>query len=375
MTGLERIRIAGLAAVAGAAVIWAIAQDPANDASRNPVGSGTGANVDLAQVVASLDRSAEGALSGPWTLSLPGDFGSHPAAPSETWSISAHVEDPEGRSMAFTFLLSRLGPARDTDAAEGPWGPGPYHVGQAIVTSEEPGFRDTASRASRSVGTAGHDADLGEVWIDDWTMSYGENGLDLALRVSDRPLQLSLEPLKAALQLSGEETPGTRGFVIPRLAVTGTLGTGADALRLSGTAWLDRLWGDVPLPGGPLVRDRLVLHLSDGTDLSLLRTRRRDGRGIATLDGVIVAPDGKTTIIDDAVLDVTPETEDGDRGMPTAWRISGTGLDLRASVLDASLSEGIGLSTWVGQLTVEGEWQGRDVGGTGTILFSPDNTS
>jgi predicted secreted hydrolase len=40
-------------------------------------------------------------------------------------------------------------------------------------------------------------------------------------------------------------------------------------VALTGTAWLDRLWGDVPLPGGPVLRDRLVLHLSDGTDLSL----------------------------------------------------------------------------------------------------------
>jgi hypothetical protein len=119
--------------------------------------------------------------------------------------------------------------------------------------------------------------------------------------------------------LAGEETPGTRGFAVTRLSAAGTLASGDRALQLTGTAWLDRVWGDVPLPGGPLARDRLVLHLSDGTDLSLLRTRRSDGRGIATLDGILVARDGTVRMLDDGAVDLVPVSESGE-GLPAGWR-------------------------------------------------------
>jgi predicted secreted hydrolase len=334
----------------------------------------TPSEIDFAGLFASFDASPDGALAGPWTLALPADFGAHPEARSETWSLSATLEDADGRPLALTFVLTRLGRADTADARAHPWGPGPFHVAQAALNAAAPELRGTATRASRSAGTAGHDPDIGEVWLDDWTFGYGDGTLNLALRLPQGPAILSLRPEKPPVVLAGEETPGTRGFAVTRLSAAGTLASGDRALQLTGTAWLDRVWGDVPLPGGPLARDRLVLHLSDGTDLSLLRTRRRDGRGIATLDGILVARDGTVRMLDDGAVDLVPVSESGE-GLPAGWRLTGAGLDLRIMVGDAAFIETPGLAGWTGLVSVAGMRDGQMLDGAGTLLFSPDGSS
>lgn len=334
-----------------------------------------GTDTDLSALIATLDRGPAPALSGPWSLSLPRDFGAHDNARSETWSIVAHLEDRTGEALSVTVILSRLGATGAVDPGAHPFGPGPVHIGNVVVMSTDSDLRVTGDRVSRMAGTAGHDPQAREVWLDDWVLAYGEDGLDLDLRLGDRALRLSLAAGEAPLGPDGEADGPTRGFAIPSLAVTGTLGSGAGDIAVTGTAWLDRLWGDVPLPGGPLVRDRFVLHLSDGTDLSLLQTRRRDGRGIATIDGVVVTPDEDARGVDDLNVDVTPVYAREDDAVPTLWRIAGAGLDLEARVTDTARQERFGAGTIAGLLTVQGTRDGQPVDGAGTVLLSADGVS
>lgn len=364
MTGLERLRLGGLAAILLAACVWSLLV-PSDDAA--PDASAQASGMD--EALAAFAASEAGAMAGPWTLSLPRDFGAHPEAASEAWSVAAHLQDPDGQAMSLTLVLTRLGVAEVGDAPA-PWGPGPIHVAQAVLGAAAPGVDLSEDRVSRGEGTAGHDGRAQEIWVDDWSVAYGAEGLTITLRLGDTPLVLSLGGGKPPLTLTGEDTTGTRGFAIPRLTARGTLRSGTQAVPLTGTAWLDRLWGEVPLPDGPLVRDRLVLHLSDGSDLSILRTRRRDGRGIATLDAVLVGADGTARVVDDTTLSVMPGSAESG-GAPESWRIAGEGLDLIATIPEASLTEGLGIAAWVGRLVVEGTYQGRPVGGAGTVLYAP----
>jgi predicted secreted hydrolase len=114
-----------------------------------------------------------------------------------------------------------------------------------------------------------------------------------------------------------------------------------------------------------------VLHLSDGTDLTLLRTRRRGGGGITALDGLLVAPDGSVTTVTDATVELRAE----ETGLETSWRISGAGLDLRADVLDVLQRRDFGQSGRVGQLRVTGTRDGTPVEGVGSLFLSGDSAS
>ncbi|MEQ9041330.1 MAG: lipocalin family protein [Silicimonas sp.] len=312
-------------------------------------------------------------LSGSWDLQLPEDFGFHPAARSETWTLSAHLATDDGRPVNVQFSLARLG-LRAAEHDDGPFALRDLFRAHVIVISGAAGPVAAEERFARSTGAAGHDGEMGEVWIDNWQLGYGGDpgapALTLSVSAGDTPVALRLTAERAALpQNTGGEAP-LRGFVIPRLSVTGSVG---DA-QVTGTAWLDRFWGEVPLPGGPLAYDRLVLQLDDGTDVSLLRTRRRDGGGIATLDGAAIGPEGQVSLLSDETLDMTPRQDwrpkGGTAAYPIGWTIRGAGLDLTLTPLRHDQRHAFLFPVWSGGVRVDGTRDGNPVTGVGTLQLT-----
>jgi predicted secreted hydrolase len=221
VTGRARPGIASLAAIASAVMLWALLSAPRTADTVPGIAREDGAGI--ASVLSSLELGDAPPLSGPWELELPRDYGAHTGARSETWSIAAHLQDPAGTPLSVNIVFARLG-AEDASVVQ-PWGPVPAHLAQVVVAAADPDLRGADQRLSRAAGAAGHDAAAGEIWLDDWTLGYGAEGLDLNLRLGDQPLLLRLEGRKTPLALAGAEAGGpTRGFAIPRLSVTGTLG-------------------------------------------------------------------------------------------------------------------------------------------------------
>lgn len=331
------------------------------------------AEVDIASLISNLTDAPGTVTDGPWDLSLPGDHGAHPNAPTETWGLTAHLEGPDGSIMGLSFTLTRVGPERQVSEPGGVWGPAPIYFAQAVLTGHAPEFPVTTEMVSRAAGTAGHDASAQTLWIDDWSLSYGGSGLELSLMAGDQPINLSMQPQSVPVSLNGVEAATTRGFIIPQLSVSGTLGAGSDATTLSGTAWLDRAWGDVAFPGGPLIRDRLVTHLSDGSAISILRTRREDGRGIAIIDGLTVSADGVTNALDENELGLS--ISESENGASVIWDLHGPGLTLRAeAVADAIVTNPLAAGQ-IHLLTVEGSSEGQPVTGVGTLFLSVSDPS
>jgi len=252
-----------------------------------------------------------------------------------------------------------------------PWDVATLWAGQIVLIPSAPAPALTAERYARIAGAAGHDAAAQEVWIDDWTMSYGigdgAEGLRLRASVGTALLDLSLAPDKPPLAPEGSDAVGPRGFAMPRLAVTGSVVIDAEGAEVSGTAWLDRSWGDLPLPGGPIGYDRLIVHLSDGSDLSLLRTRRIGRAGAATLDAVLIDPDGAVTYLEDAALDLEVRRAEGNT--PAAWRLTGAGVDITATVGRWTVQDVLA-PVRLGPADVEGRVNGAAVAGRGVLVLT-----
>ncbi|MFW5641805.1 MAG: lipocalin-like domain-containing protein [Roseicyclus sp.] len=356
-------RITALTAIAGAgAALFAAALVLSPRPPEAPLPADASRDL-LAEMRAAFDERQAPPLSGTWRLSLPEDHGAHPEANAETWSLVAHLRDAEGARVPLLFTLSRFGAAAEATATDTHWTPREAWLGQAAIAQ---GDARAEERLSRGVGAAGTDAAAGTVWLDDWVLRHpagaDAEGFRLQARVEGHPVDLTLVPVKPPVA-PGEATEGpARGFALPRLEVSGRMGP--DASPVTGTAWIDRLWGDLPAPGGPLVYDRMILHLDDGTDLSLLRTRRRDGRGGATLDGVLVDADGTA-----AALAEGAAWRAGTDGL---WTLTGAGLELRARELPGGGLRDFAAPVRHAGLSVEGTREGRPVRGTGTLLLSPE---
>lgn len=220
-------------------------------------------------------------------------------------------------------------------------------------------------RVNRAVlGIAG--ADGRAVWLEDWRLAH-DGGLRVAARIGDRAVALRLTPLKPALAVDPEGGAAPfRGYALPRLAVEGTLGDAA----VTGLAWLDHLWGDVPLPVGPVALDRWQIHLRDGSELSITRTRRRDGRGTPTLTALRIGPDGAAEALDGATMVPTRHWHDPATGAvyPVGWRLAAGALDLALEPVAEDAAHAFMLPLWSG--AVRALSPGGTVLGTGSMQLT-----
>lgn len=317
-------------------------------------------------------------LQGEWTLSLPRDHGAHLEARAETWSVTAHLAASTGEQFDLSLSLARYGIIPPAEGAElSPWTVSAIYAGQFLVFEGSEGTGHTEHRFSRGAGTAGHDPETREIWLDEWTIMYGEGsgGENLRLRASgvNVSIDLLLEPGKPALAAGDEATATTRGFSMPRLAISGVIRTSSNEFDVSGTALLEHLWGDVPVPGGPIAYDRLTLQLSNGTDMSVVQTRRISREGAATLDGVLVDEAGHPAYLDDDVLNIEILEERRMAGggiYPVSWQVRGEGFDLTATASTKDARQEFLVPMWLGPVAVEGEMDGAAVQGSGMLLLT-----
>jgi predicted secreted hydrolase len=331
----------------------------------------------IEKIAALSEEDAFERPSGPWELALPADHGGHPNARAETWILAAHLEDESGRTIGVNYSLARFGLQSDApDVEASPWDLRALYRAHVTLTREGEAIGE--ERFSRGGGVAGHDPDAREVWLDHWLMTYGEGAdqteFTLTASVRDVPIRLTLSPVKAPVQANQDGAAPVRGFSMTRLRVDGEIGHGEATSRVSGHAWLDRFWGELPLPGGPLAYDRLVIQVDDGTDLSLVRSRRRDGQGAAKVEGMLIHPIGTVEPLSDDVIEMAPteywSPHTGDARYPIEWRVTGRGIDLRITPLVEDQTFRFALPAWNGLVRVEGRNGAMRVQGQGTLQLT-----
>jgi predicted secreted hydrolase len=232
-----------------------------------------------------------------------------------------------------------------------------------------------------SGGSTGAFSDLpdSEIWLDDWLIAYGhgDQGAQVTLEATSGEVvvDLVLTPEKRALASGGEGAAAPfHGYAITRMSVRGHIGPADDRRPVSGLAWLDHLWGDVPLPGGPIVWDRLQLQLDDGSDLAVVRSRRRDGAGTPTLAGFVVDASGAVDQLDEASLEMTATRTwrrgRGEGPYPLDWVLVSDDLNLRVSPVTDDQRLDLGEPVWSGLVAAEGAFRGRQVSGFGTLQLT-----
>ena len=309
--------------------------------------------------------------TGPFALDLPADHAPHPDARTEAWQIAAHLTGPDGAPVGVQILFFRLGLIGP--AAEGPatdWTPRDLWRGHVIVLDGTDGPALGRERLARGfAGLAGHDA--GTLRLDDWSLSFDADSWRIAASAGDTRIALDLIPARAPLSLDAAEAP-FRGYILSRLDVTGRLETAAGTQAVTGSAWYDHLWGELPLPGAAaVVSDRLLVQLDDGSDLSVIRSRRADGRGLDDIDAVLIGADGTARPLDGAAeLTVAGRWQGAAANWPVAWDLRLGDLQLAIRPVAEAQEQPFLAPVWSGLVTAEGSRAGAPLRGLGTLQLS-----
>jgi predicted secreted hydrolase len=347
-----------LAALAAAAWVWMVPERRAVPGDAFPIS-------------ALLDESAEGFArpeGADWSPRLPEDQAAHPEFRSEVWYLTGHLAGEGEGPFGFQLSFFRLALAPEVPARPSAWASNQIYRAHFAVTDAASGRFHAFERFSRAaLGLAGSQRDAPGVWLEDWSLRTEADRLHLRASAEGKTLELVLTPVKppvsptAGAGPGGEGTAGLRFFLMPRLAAEGTVELDGRSIPVSGSARLDRAWGEVPLGQGQLALDRLSLQLTDGTDVACLRLHRRGGGGTPVTSCSLIGPGGELRGFDRR--DVTLEAEgspwrsprDGSE-WPLRWHLEilPAGLDVRIEPLVADQELDFALRAWSGTVTVDG---------------------
>ena len=359
-------------AVTVAVAVWFAPGGPA------PAPAAPAQGTDWISAVADIAPEGFDRLAGPWDLDLPADHGRHAGARTEVWQLSAHLEDEDGDPVGVQFLLFRIalvGP--DAAPPTSAWEVRDLYRGHVVLAGPAGAAPVARERFGRGMeGLAGYDPALGELRLDSWSLEFpgpaDRDGWRLTTGPGDLGIELALMPEKAPLEVDGEATP-FRGYAVSRLRADGTVATEAGRRSVSGVAWFEHLWGDLPIPGGtPVVSDRLQVQLDDGSELSVIRSRRIDGAGSPTVEALLIEADGTVSAFGDdaAELELARRWQGAIAVWPVDWRLRLGDLQLDMTPVTDAQEHAFMLGVWSGLVRAQGQRGDQPVSGLGTLQLT-----
>ena len=311
-------------------------------------------------------------------ITFPTDHGSHAGSPADVWNLAAHLETSDGEDVGVQISIARVALVPpDEPPAASDWDVREFWRGHATLVRSDARTAIGEERLRRGFpGIAAYDDERLELRMDNWSLQFtegvGEQPMQIAASVgSTAKITLDLVPAKAAITTGpGIAAAPFIGYAVSRLRAKGVLRTPDGDEAVSGVAWFEHLWGDLPFPGGPTATDRLVLHLNDGSEVSITRTRRQDGTGAPTIDGFVVHPDGEV----EQVSEETTLAPDGtwrqtrrEAEYPIRWTLMQDGRELEVTpVVDDQLHDFL-TPIWSGMVVARGTSASEAISAVGTL--------
>lgn len=369
----NRIRIQILKTVAGILVISGLAYFSMRDSEQYP-------GIERNPLFLFAPETREIALPDSEKLAFPGDHGIHRHSGTEVWQVIGHLETADGALFGFEVRVLRVDLGTDLRLRRSAWATDQvFHLSYAITPfrgGEIYRGRDTSRGA---MDLSGYDPEQRKIWIYNRELRFYESAPGfprMELWIPDGGYPLRLE-LSAAKPVVIPTMPALfRYYAMTRMKVRGTLEIPGNRQPVSGEASFEHSWGRIPRGAGQLVRNRLLLQLSNGIDLNLLQSRRRDGTGKAVNSGFLVFPEGKTLSFEpgDLMIDPTGHWRSEASGIryPVEWRvlIPDQALDLHLNPWMDDQEAGDFPIGWSGMLSVSGYSGEHPITGFGHVQLS-----
>jgi len=381
MTERTRQPLCGVA-LALIAILTACSQDPT--ATRPATGPGP---TGIRYLAGSDDAAGFARATTPREFRFPEDHGAHPGYRTEWWYFTGNLEDQATRHYGFELTIFRVAltpaasPRSSSLASQEVW------MAHLAITDTAAGRFQVAERLSRGApglaGVTGNGiTEPVSVAIEDFRVEMQNDSARLTAGTEDFGIDLSLSGLERivaqgnnGLDPKGPE-PGNASyyFSAPRLVVNGEIRSDrADAVKVAGSAWMDREWSTSALSAETAGWDWFALQLDDGRDLMFYRLRGHDGSTSEFSGGSIVDAGGRTDRLEarDVELEARRYWTSPATGVsyPVEWTLAVPSENLELTIqprLDAQELD-ISVRYWEGAVSVSGSANSRPIAGVGYL--------
>jgi predicted secreted hydrolase len=330
------------------------------------------ASAAMAQGFAGMGQTVDGfATPDPaYRFGFPADHGAHPDFRIEWWYLTATLTGPDGTDYGAQWTLFRT--ALAAGEATGFASPQLWMGHAAVTTPQEHLFAERLGRGG--VGQAGVTTTPFTAWIDDWQLSSRADPQSDALSAMD--VTASGDGFSYALSLQAKGpivAQGAQGYSVksaagqashyysqPFYTVAGTITVGAEAIPVTGQAWLDREWSSQPLAADQTGWDWFSLMFDDGA--RLMGFRLRDA-GAGYTSATWIDADGTPTPLPPDALRVTPlrYATVAERKVPVDWRLelADKRVDVTVTALNPQAFMATTVPYWEGPIRISGSHSGR----------------
>lgn len=328
------------------------------------------AEFPLAQLLAASADNEFARVPNPWEFVFPADHGRHSEYRTEWWNVTGTLEDNRGSELGLQILFLRTGLVSEPPERQSQWATSEVYAGLASVS--HPFRRDlvTGDRLSRgALDLAGTSLEPMRIWVEDWQLEgldQGEVPIDLRAELAVGDVELALEldnsmPLVDTGDISMQTTDQLVPFqfyIQPHLEVAGSIRTPNGAVDVVGHVSFEHAWGELPLPGGPVARDRFTIYFDDQRVLFVILTHRVDGTGTSTATGLLVPSEGRPAVLaaDDLELVVIDHWNSARSGAqyPISWVLRIPAYEMEMELVpETEDQEGGGWANfWAGPISV-----------------------
>jgi predicted secreted hydrolase len=340
------------------------------------------------QLVGALDESGFEHVPSPWKFRFPADHGRHDAYRTEWWHVSGLLQDEMRRHMGVQLVLMRIALSAQPQERPSRWAASEVYAGLFSISDPAQNRLRTYQRTARAaLDLAGTETDPIRVWVENWRMEQiGSDGraaqLKLHLAAENTELALKLQNVQPLIDTGDlgerrpERTPPFQFYIQPRMTTQGAVTMGGPRMEVSGNLSMEHAWGELPLPGGPVARDRFTLYLDDGRALFCIRTHRVDGTGTASTAGVLISRAGNPVVLSSDQIDLQPTDHwvSGRTGAryPIRWALGVPGQEIEVDLIPYyEDQEGIAWAPfWVGPVRLQGSSAMSTRGGVGLVQLN-----
>ncbi|MBX3003897.1 MAG: hypothetical protein KF828_08065 [Anaerolineales bacterium] len=341
----------------------------------------------LSAVVQSTSAPLSGfaRATGPRVFSFPADLGAHPEYQTEWWYYTGNLQTAEGRHFGYqlTFFRRALLPQAHWLPRSSQWATEQIYMAHFTITDVQDQAFYTHERLARgAAGLAGAQAEPYSVWLEDLRVeASGPDQYQLYAASDAVRLQLSLHDIKGPVLQGIEgysqkgEDPGDASYYYSQthLETSGQIEIGAQAYRVQGLSWKDHEFSTSVLSDDMVGWDWFSIQLDNDYELMLYQLRRADGSLAPRASGLLVAPDGSTTLLGPGDFSIVPQgrwrSPRSGGVYPARWQLGlpAYGLTLEVSPLLADQELDTHIIYWEGAVAVQGSYGGAPVAGFGYV--------